>query len=187
MKAFFTFLLSAFSLLCIISCSSDDDTPPPPPPPAQEELIVGNWDMSSTTVEDGSASRSIQGFPATFSFTGEGKNYDYQLSFTEDKELGEQGSFTMILTYSLLGQSIEQEIPVEVDDSGGLLLSGSYEIEDSQLFVSKDNQTVNATIDELTETNLNLSIDLAELAPTLFNNEIQNVSGTIKMTFSRIE
>lgn len=183
MKAIFTLFIAILCSTTTISCKSDDDATPEV---TNADLIVGTWDMTSNTIEDGRATTTVQGFPVTVNITGEGKDYDYQLTFDEDNMVGEQGGFTAVLTFSVLTESETQEIPLQTGDgSDGLLLSGEYRISDDQLTVINAGQTVNAAIDELTETTLRISVDLKTVSPELFEGALENVTGTNKITFTK--
>ncbi|MGB3775185.1 MAG: hypothetical protein WA951_08015 [Leeuwenhoekiella sp.] len=184
MKAIFTALFAVLCLTSTVSCKGDDDSGSPEITNA--DLVVGTWDMTSNTVDDGNATATVQGFPITANFTWEGKDYDYQLTFDEDNMVAEQGGFTVVLTYSAVGQSITEELPLQASDgSGDLLLAGEYTISENQLTVVNNGQVVTATIDELSETTLRLSIDLADLSPELAEGAVENARGTNKITFTK--
>jgi len=183
MKAIFTPLFAILCLISVISCKSDDDATPEM---TSADLIVGTWNMTSNTVDDGAATATVQGFPITADFTWVGKNYDYQLTFDEDNMVAENGSLTLVLTYSTLIQTAEQEIPVNAGDSSGdVLLSGEYNVSNDQLTVTNNGEVVIATIDELTETTLRLSVDLANVSPQLVDGMVENATGTNKITFTK--
>ncbi|HEA29451.1 MAG TPA: hypothetical protein ENH91_05585 [Leeuwenhoekiella sp.] len=181
MKAIFTPILAFLCIISVTSCKSDDDGTPAP---ASADLIVGTWDMTANTVDDGNATVTVQGFPLTADFTWEGKNYDYQLTFDEDNMVGENGSFTIDLTYEALGQTETEVIPLETGN-GDLLLSGQYSVSENQLTVTNEGELVTATIEELSETTLRLSIDLASVSPQIVDDTVENATGTNKITFSR--
>ena len=183
MKAIFTPLLAILCLISAISCKSDDDATPEV---TSADLIVGTWNMTSNTVDDGNATATVQGFPITVDFTWVGKEYDYQLTFDEDNMVVESGSLTLVLTYSTLIQTETEEIPLNVGDgSGDVLLSGEYSVSNSQLTVTDTGETLTATIDELTETTLRLSIDLANVSPQLVDGTVENATGTNKIIFTK--
>ncbi len=141
--------------------------------------------MTSNTVDDGSATARIQGFPITSDFTWEGKDYNYQLTFDEDNKVAENGGLTLVLTYSTLIGPKEQEIPLNTGDNGDVLLSGAYSVSSDQLTVTDDGETVTATIDELTETTLRLSVKIANVSPQLIDGTVENATGTNKITFTK--
>lgn len=180
MKAIFIPLLVILCLTSVISCKSDDDATPEI---TNANLIVGTWNMTSNTVDNGSATVTVQGFPITSDFTWKGKDYDYQLTFDEDNTVAENGSLTLVLTYSTLIGTENQEIPLNTGANGNVLLSGAYSISSDQLTVTDDGETVTATIDELTETTLRLSVDIANVSPQLIDETVENVTGTNKITF----
>jgi hypothetical protein len=183
MKAIFTPFLAILFLISAISCKSDDDASPEI---TNADLIVGTWNMTSNTVDDGNATATLQGFPITADFTWVGKNYDYQLTFDEDNMVVENGSLTLVLTYSTVIGAKEQEIPLNAEDgSGDVLLSGEYSVSKDQLTVNDNGETVTATIDELTENTLRLSIDIANVSPKLVDGTVENATGTNKITFTK--
>lgn len=182
MKAIFTPLLAILCLISVISCKSDDDATPEI---TNADLIVGTWNMTSNTVDDGNATARIQGFPITADFTWVGKDYDYQLTFDEDNKVAESGSLTLVLSYSTLIRTEEQEIPLNTGDNGDVLLSGTYSVSSDQLTVTDDGETVTATIDELTETTLRLSVEIATISPQLVDGTVENATGTNKITFTK--
>lgn len=182
MKAIFNPLFAILCLISVISCKSDDDATPEM---TSADLIVGTWDMTSNTVDDGNATARVQGLPITADFTWEGKNYDYQLTFDEDKMVAENGSFNLVLTYSTLIGTEEQEIPLNTGNNDDVLFSGTYDVSSDQLIVTDDGETVTATIDELNETTLRLSIDIANVSPQLVDGTVENATGTNKITFTK--
>jgi len=182
MKAIYTPFLAILCLISAISCKSDDDTAPEM---TNADLIVGTWNMTSNTVDDGNATAKVQGFPITADFTWVGKDYDYQLTFDQDNMVDENGGLTLVLTYSALTQT-ERVIPLNAGDGNGdVLLSGEYNVSEDQLKVTNNGEIVIATIDELTETTLRISVDLANVSPQLVDGTIENVKGTNKITFTK--
>lgn len=141
--------------------------------------------MTSNTVDDGNGTARVQGFPITADFIWDGKDYDYQLTFNKDNKVAENGSLTLVLTYSTLIGTKEQEIPLNTGADGNVLLSGAYNISSDQLTVTNDGNTVVATIDELTETTLRLSVDLANVSPQILGAMVENITGTNKITFTK--
>ncbi len=145
-------LIAIFSIsLLIFSCNSEDDIQ------INKDDILGTWDLINFDI-DGEVSTIVQGLEiGVASFTTIGKDFNAQLTFTENPNtFSTSGSFTAVTTTTVLGQQTSEEGEIDLDN---LLNSGNWEINKNELtFINNiENQiveivTLNGTTLKLTST-----------------------------------
>ena len=168
-------------LTFLISCKSDDDAVNDP---TTADLMVGSWDMTQNTVNDGNADVTAQGITINTDFAWTGSNFDYQLTFSQDGQVSEEGNFDLNVSASILGQPYNQLLPVATSNMADVLASGTYEVRDNQLITRNNGKAITVTIVEVTESILRLRFNLAEASPEQFNIS-GAATGTNDIIFSR--
>ncbi|MGB3775187.1 MAG: hypothetical protein WA951_08025, partial [Leeuwenhoekiella sp.] len=126
MKQVKPFLLSFLSIFLIVACDNEpiDFTERAAPDPEPEiDLIVGDWNLNDVTISDATASFNAGGIPVTVPVTGDGSEYDLQLTFTEENMLNATGSYLQSVSLSLGPQTIDQQQVVQASD---LLTIGTW-------------------------------------------------------------
>ncbi|MEP0265000.1 lipocalin family protein [Dokdonia sp.] len=134
--------------ISVASCSSDDDSSNP-----SSANISGIWQGESFDYT-GTSTTEILGESITTSFVGETENINYTLTFSENpNEVIADGSYDVILTTTLEGQTTTQTVP-GID----FLNSGSWELDGNTLTFIVDGEASEATIETLTDNLLVLVI-----------------------------
>ena len=147
------FLCIAF-LVMLSSCSSDDNNGPD----NNTADIVGIW-IGETVDYSGTTSTEFQGETINAVFTGEGTDIDYTLSFTEDpNNVVANGSYSVLLTYTIDGQS-EEQVLEDLDFLG----SGTWNISDDILTIVSEGETSEVEILQLTDSSLKLKLTEEEI------------------------
>ena len=136
----------AFSLL-FISCSDNED----PSSTLTNSDIVGTWNVTAQTLDLNSII-DASGQTITFTTTSYGKDFNMTYVFSENpNNVIVQGSFTSVITTSILGQTQTQEIPVNSVDN---LSAGTWSLTNNLLTnVSTNGET---SVGEIIEHNANL-------------------------------
>ena len=182
MKTKTTAILFLLILTAAISCKNDDDSTTDNPTNA--DLIVGTWDMADNTVTNGNADLTVQGIPINTDFTWTGSNMDYQLTFGDDNMVSENGSFDLNVIATVLGQPFNRTLNVATSTMADVIASGDYTVAGDQLMAQNNGMPVTASIMELTDTTLKLSLDLTQASPGEFDVS-GSATGTNIITFTR--
>src|SRR5690606_22048979 len=107
-------------LLVFVSFSKDDDGGSNIDP---DVSLAGPWEFVDLNTNKGKMKITSEGTSIEASFKITGKDYDYQSVFTEEPNyVTSSGSFTMIITTTILNQTNTQEQLIEDygDDNFGL-------------------------------------------------------------------
>lgn len=174
MKILKNSLLIAFTIL-FISCTSDDSTPIDTN--AQANDLLGTWKLTEIT-QEGTTKTEIQGVPITANFSSVGKNINSQLVFTDNpNNFTSSGSYTSVVTITIVGQSTSQEIPVDIND---YLNQGTWEFNAGIITVNSNGEIQTANITELTNTTLKFEVELDVV--TVDQGITNRTNTTAKMT-----
>lgn len=145
-------LLIGFAIV-LFSCSKKDD----PKPTFSDSALAGSWLITDLTYS-GKTTTTGSGISLTANFTGVGKNMNMTTIFNSNpKTVSSQGSYTITLTTSILGQSDTEDTDFE-----DVVTDGTWSINGDKLKVVSTQGTDEATIVELTATSLKLKIDKTE-------------------------
>jgi len=149
-KFLFVLLLS----LVIFSCSSDDDSTQ-----NGNATIEGEWELTSMEME-GNYEYTMEGvpFPILFEYDGYAKDLNSQTIFeTNPNTVSSTGTLTLVLTISMMGDSITEEMPVDFSE---YVSSGTWEIDGDQMtVVDTDGNISTYKIEQLTSTTLILKMN----------------------------
>lgn len=140
-------LFALFLIFGFTSCSDDEAQPP-----AETNLLVGIWQGQDLDVS-GTISTEIAGVPFTTSFVGDVYEMTSTLGFSENpNNVTAQGTYSAQLTTTIQGQPYSENI-----EDLAFLDSGIWEVSGNQLQVTGASETIDATIEELTNDSLILS------------------------------
>ncbi|WP_428743688.1 lipocalin family protein [Tenacibaculum sp.] len=147
-------------ILILTSCSSDDN---------KENIsadIVGTW-IGNSIDYSGKTETTVQGQTLVTDFVGEGYDMDYTLTFNETPNIiTSEGSYSLKLTYSVLGQTSVQNL-----ENLKFLEEGTWILDGNKLDVTANGVSKDYEIIELTETTLKISLsteeDLSESGSTI--------------------
>lgn len=177
-------------LITFVSCSKDDDGGSNIDPNVS---LAGPWEFVDLNTDKGKMKITSEGTSIEASFKITGKDYDYQAVFTEEPNyVTSAGSFIMVLTVSILGETNTEEQLIEDygDENDGL--TGAWSIEGNKLVVTNDDEQSTYTITELTENRLKFQMDLSqsEFFPGMEDLEGDEevgieISGQLIYTFTR--
>lgn len=184
MKYFRLFFLSVL-VSTMAACSSDDDSTSNNNDnnDNNEEnpitSIVGTWTLVELDLSINSSTTSPLGDVTTSSSEGEGSNYNTTVTFLENPNLSTtKGTYSLDLTTDYGGGQI---INQTFDDLNLINLVGEWELNEEQLIINTPlNNTLNATITELTEHSLSYNSVLEETFLDTNNNTVVNI---INQTF----
>ena len=151
-------VLKFVSVFCLtilfISCSSDDSSPIDTN--AQADDLTAIWNLNEIT-QEGTITTDVQGVPVQSTFTSFGKDINAQVEFKQNpNNFTSSGSYTSVVTISLLGQSNTQEVSVPIDD---FLNQGTWSLNNGVMTISQNGETVEANVIELTNTSLKLELE----------------------------
>jgi hypothetical protein len=147
----FTKLLLLVAAVIMFSCGKDDD-----PQPTVDGL-VGKWSISSLDYH-GKTTTTVQGTTLASNFTGTGKDMNLTTTFTKNPNtVTSEGSYTIVLTTTTLGQTDTQEISLNE-----IVTSGTWELKGSTITVTGSNGPQDATILEQTDSTLKLKIEVSQ-------------------------
>lgn len=140
----------AGTLFFATSCKEDD-----PVEPSSEELILGSWNQTGATIDDGVLTINTNGSVSTSTFTSEGKDFDAKAVFTKaPNALVSTGSYTSVTTTTTNGQTNTKEV---LEDRSA---TGTWSIEGDKLFITSNEKTSEYEIIKLTDSELQIGVDL---------------------------
>ena len=81
-----------------------------------EADLVGTWNLTKQSVEDGSFTVSAQGQTLTADYSASTKNIDFRFTFSKDpNKLNLDGTYTLTTTASFLGQTETDEQNIDTN------------------------------------------------------------------------
>jgi hypothetical protein len=144
------FLLLSLAVI-FLACSEDDDPKP------TSEAMVGNWAITALEYK-GTTTTTAQGATIKADFTGTGKDMDLITHFKANPNtVTSEGSYTIVLKTTYMGQSMTEEVPMEE-----VVTDGTWKLNGSTLTVTNDFGAQDATIVEQTSTTLKLKINVSD-------------------------
>jgi hypothetical protein len=144
--------LLLFSVAVILfSCGKDDD----PIPTSQG--MVGAWTITALDYK-GTTTTTAQGASVKADFTGTGKALNLTVTFKDNpKVVTNEGSYTIVLKTTIMGQTSTDEYPLEE-----AFTDGTWALDGKTLRITGANGTDKATIIEQTSTTLKVSVNESE-------------------------
>ncbi|MEX0275096.1 MAG: hypothetical protein AB3N16_12035 [Flavobacteriaceae bacterium] len=174
-RTFLSILIVAFAFY---SCSSDDNGSPGNQSTFESD-ILGTWNLTALEVLDGTTEVTVSGQTTTGTFTSVGKDFDATLTFTDNpKKVNYEGSYSTTLTYTLLGQSVTQEVPGE-----NLVANSDWQIEGDTLITTESGVQTKFFIKELTNSSLKLE-SVFDRSDTVQGIDI-NFTGTLSVGMTK--
>ena len=135
--------------IIFLSCSEDEDPMP------TSQAMVGEWAISSLDYK-GSTTTSYEGASLTANFTGTGKDMDLTTIFSENPNtVTSAGSYTIVLTTSMMGQTTTDEMTMEE-----VVTDGTWTLNGRDLTITNNLGSQTATIVEQTSTKLRIRLDV---------------------------
>ncbi len=167
LKFVFVFALISF----LSSCGNDDENNP------SGDGIIGTWKVTEIDYS-GTTTASQQGVEFEADFEGEGVDMDLQMQFDNNMNYTTSGDYSIILTTSFFGQSIEQRY-----DAVGFVGAGTWSQDGNQIIITSGTETNTLTILENSGNNLKVEWDHIEETEQQGTTQTLNVNGIY--TFER--
>ncbi len=168
--------LFVITISLFLSCSSNED----PVVSVSSDDIIGTWNLIDQT-SDGTVKVSSANNPTVTAATSSvGKDFDLTFSFSENpNSVVIKGSYTLVVTATVLGQSNTQE---EVVDSISGLDTGEWSVKDNILSITSDGTTSEATIEEFSGDIMKLKtiIDASETVDGITTTVLQTIYFTLQ-------
>lgn len=132
MKAKILLLLTIVTFLS--SCESNDN----PTINITAADLVGSWNLTKQTIEDGSLSITASGQTLTANYSAYAKDIDFKYVFSENpNKLNLQGKYTFVATASFLGQTQDEE--QEIDTNLLPITETDWSLNGTSITISDDN------------------------------------------------
>ena len=167
------------AVLCSFLFACEDDTPTPSDntndTTVTNHQLVGTWNLTAIEYQ-GTISSEAVGFPISVSsFTGTGVDMDLTIDFTENpNDYTTSGDYSVLISVESFGQIIEQTWANQ-----GFIDDGTWAEANNVLTVTNaigGEQSIN--IIELTDTNVTVTWDYADVTVLAGVTTTQNVEGT---------
>jgi hypothetical protein len=143
------FLLSL--AVVFLSCSEDEDPKP------TSEGMVGTWAITGVDYK-GTSTTTVDGTSIKANFTGTGKDMDLTTTFsTNPNVVTSEGSYTITLTTTYMGQTTTEDYPFEE-----VVTDGTWTLNGNTLTITDDFGPQSATIVEQSSTRLKLKLNVSE-------------------------
>jgi hypothetical protein len=171
------FLLSIFTAITLVfsSCSKDIDGVSN----ASESKITGSWNLTALETTDGTSDTNFDGTSIPTTFDAIGKDFDTVVTFSEEPQIvTSQGSYTTVLTTTVLGDTTTQE-----EDGEDFFQSDEWRLDGNILYFGTGAEEIGLTITELTDTKMSLRYKLDETVEVF--GATTSVSATYNMTLTK--
>jgi hypothetical protein len=170
-------LLMITVILFLTGCESND---------TQNSLLlssadlIGNWNLTSQTIEDGTLTVISDGQTITATYAGYAKDIDVIFSFTENpNEVTLNGRYTLVNTISVLGQDQIEEEEVILSDSE----ISNWSLDNNVLTITEDGIEAKFSIDEFSATSIKLKSEIDETET--FNDESISTKATLYIVLEK--
>lgn len=145
-----TKLLLLSIAVIFLSCSEDDPKP-------TSEGMVGAWTITAVDYR-GTTTTSALGTNIKADFTGTGKDMNLTTTFNANPNtVVSEGSYTIVLTTTVMGQTSTDEHPFEE-----VVTDGTWTLSGNKLTFIDANGSQDATILQQTSTTLKMKVDIKE-------------------------
>jgi hypothetical protein len=142
--------------------------------------LIGNWNLTSQTIEDGALTVISDGQTITATYAGYAKDIDVIFSFTETpNEVTLNGRYTLVNTISVLGQDQIEEEEVILSDSE----ISNWSLDNNVLTITEDGIETKFSIDEFSATSIKLKSEIDETET--FNNESISTKATLYIVLEK--
>ncbi|WP_375561520.1 hypothetical protein ACE193_02885 [Bernardetia sp. OM2101] len=169
LKFVFVFALISF----LSACGNDDDENTTP----SGDGIIGTWKVTEIDYT-GTTTASQQGVEFEADFEGEGVDMDLEMQFDNNMNYTTSGDYSIILTTSFFGQSIEQRY-----DAVGFVGAGTWSQDGDQIIISSGGETNTLTVLENSGNTLKVEWNHTQEVEEQGTTQTLDVNGTY--TFER--
>ena len=170
-------LLMITVILFLTGCESNDS---PNSLLLSSADLIGNWNLTSQTIEDGTLTVISDGQTITATYAGYAKDIDVIFSFTENpNEVTLNGRYTLVNTISVLGQDQIEEEEVILSDSE----ISNWSLDNNVLTITEDGIDAKFSIDEFSATSIKLKSEIDETET--FNDESISTKATLYIVLEK--
>jgi|TARA_B110000503_G_C6925348_1_gene320466 hypothetical protein len=169
-------LLMITAILFLTGCESNDT---PNSLLLSSADLIGNWNLTSQTIEDGALTVISDGQTITATYAGYAKDIDMIFSFTENpNEVTLDGRYTLVNTISILGQDqIEEEVILSDSETS------NWSLDNNVLTITEDGIEAKFSIDEFSATSIKLKSEIDETET--FNDESISTKATLYIVLEK--
>ena len=169
-------LLMITAILFLTGCESNDT---PNSLLLSSADLIGNWNLTSQTIEDGTLTVISDGQTITATYAGYAKDIDMIFSFTENpNEVTLDGRYTLVNTISILGQDqIEEEVILSDSEIS------NWSLDNNVLTITEDGIETKFSIDEFSATSIKLKSEIDETET--FNDESISTKATLYIVLEK--
>tara|TARA_B110000090_G_C13276887_1_gene406480 strand:- start:305 stop:829 length:525 start_codon:yes stop_codon:yes gene_type:complete len=169
-------LLMITAILFLTGCESNDT---PNSLLLSSADLIGNWNLTSQTIEDGTLTVISDGQTITATYAGYAKDIDMIFSFTENpNEVTLDGRYTLVNTISILGQDqIEEEVILSDSETS------NWSLDNNVLTITEDGIEAKFSIDEFSATSIKLKSEIDETET--FNDESISTKATLYIVLEK--
>jgi hypothetical protein len=165
-----TKLLLLSVAVILFSCEDDEFK-------ATSQGMIGSWAISSVEYK-GTTTTSAQGASVKADFSGTGKDMNLTSTFTASPNtVVSQGSYTIVLKTTMLGQTTTEEYPVEE-----IFSDGTWTLDGNTLSITDVYGTEKATIIDQSATSLKMRLEVTESETQQGITVATNVQATYTFT-----
>tara|TARA_R110000744_G_scaffold35163_4_gene81733 strand:+ start:1513 stop:2040 length:528 start_codon:yes stop_codon:yes gene_type:complete len=171
------FLLSIFTVFTLVfsSCSKDEDGVSN----ASESKITGSWNLTALETTDGTSDTDFDGTSIPTTFDAIGKDFNTVVTFSEEPQIvTSEGSYTTVLTTTVLGETTTQE-----EEGENFFQSDEWRLDGNILYFGTGEEEIGLAITELTDTKMSLRYKLDETIEVF--GATTSVSATYNMTLTK--
>tara|TARA_B110000046_G_C13022747_1_gene412123 strand:+ start:1816 stop:2343 length:528 start_codon:yes stop_codon:yes gene_type:complete len=142
--------------------------------------LIGNWNLTSQTIEDGTLTVISDGQTITATYAGYAKDIDMIFSFTENpNEVTLDGRYTLVNTISILGQDQIEEEEVILSDSE----ISNWSLDNNVLTITEDGIEAKFSVDEFSATSIKLKSEIDETET--FNDQSISTKATLYIVLEK--
>ena len=169
-------LLMITAILFLTGCESNDT---PNSLLLSSADLIGNWNLTSQTIEDGALTVISDGQTITATYAGYAKDIDMIFSFTENpNEVTLDGRYTLVNTISILGQDqIEEEVILSDSETS------NWSLDNNVLTITEDGIEAKFSIDEFSATSIKLKSEIDETET--FNDQSISTKATLYIVLEK--
>lgn len=166
-------ILSLITLLLVFSCAKDETANIP----VTEDNVAAEWNLTDLTM-DGQTKYLGVNIP----IKGKGKDMDAKITLTKNpNKITSSGSLNLNVSFSLLGQSVDRDIPINLNL---LIGSGDWSINSKgQLLISTNDKVQVVNVKEFNNNTMKLETEYEFNVP--YNGIELPISSKLNMTLTK--
>ena len=170
-------LLMITAILLLTGCESNDS---PNSVLLTSADLIGNWNLASQTIEDGTLTVISDGQTITATYASYAEDIDVIFSFTENpNEVMLEGRYTLVNTISFLGQDEIEEEEVILNDPE----ISNWSLDNNVLTITEDGIDARFSVEEFSATSIKLKSEIDETET--YNDESISTKATLHIVLEK--